>query len=605
MNRDYYRNKISQILNDGSNYRCLPNNIDKTILTQIKKLCYKYKYTLTQKEIDFITKFQSKTSNFYGLPKIHKSIEIQNKIITQNSEYIQILNPSDLKFRPIVAGPSCPTHRISNLMDILLQPFLKKITSYVKDNIHFLNMLPNNTIPNSILATFDVTNLYSNIPYELGKEAINFWLDKHPEILNSRFNKDFIMDALDLILNKNTFQFDNRYYIQVIGTAMGTKAAPSYATLTLAFLEEKLYNTMENKYGQATLQEFKQSWKRYLDDCFVIWNKSWGNIEKFHSILQNLHQNIKFTMEQHPHQIPFLDIIIIKNELGSISTDIYRKPTDTQLYLHFTSSHPKECLKSIPYTLARRICTIVSDSDVRKIRLNELHTTLHQRRYPNELINQGIKLALEIPIAKLRNPQRKNKDTPIAFVSTYNRCNPDVFPIIKHNLDLLKDDTKIKEMLGSTKIIKSHRQPKNLKQILTSAYFGEQHNEGVKKCGKIRCEICHILIEGKIYNFKNYNTPFEVKRSLNCDSQNVIYAMKCVKCLSDYIGSTKSLRNRTNLHRSNINIAANRNLPVSKHLHTCGESFLVMPIYQCNDYGLLQLQEEKFIREYHPELNHI
>ena len=59
------------------------------------------------------------------------------------------------------------------------------------------------------------------------------------------------MDALDVILNKNTFQFDNRHYIQVIGAVMGTKAAPSYSTLTLAFSEEKLYNTMENKYGQS------------------------------------------------------------------------------------------------------------------------------------------------------------------------------------------------------------------------------------------------------------------------------------------------------------------------------------------------------------------
>ena len=40
--------------------------------------------------------------------------------------------------RPIVAGPNCPTRRLSNLVDILLKPFLIHIKSYIKDNLDFL-----------------------------------------------------------------------------------------------------------------------------------------------------------------------------------------------------------------------------------------------------------------------------------------------------------------------------------------------------------------------------------------------------------------------------------------------------------------------------------
>ena len=46
---------------------------------------------------------------------------------TQKFQYIEIPNPSDLKFRPIVAGPSGPTNRFSKLINILLKPFLYKI----------------------------------------------------------------------------------------------------------------------------------------------------------------------------------------------------------------------------------------------------------------------------------------------------------------------------------------------------------------------------------------------------------------------------------------------------------------------------------------------
>ena len=54
------------------------------------------------------------------------------------------------------------------------------------------------------------------------------------------FNKRFIIKGTKIILNNNSFQFNNVNYIQTRGTAMGTKMAPTYVTLTLAYLEENL-----------------------------------------------------------------------------------------------------------------------------------------------------------------------------------------------------------------------------------------------------------------------------------------------------------------------------------------------------------------------------
>ena len=87
------------------------------------------------------------------------------------------------------------------------------------------------------MVTFDITNLYSNILHELGKQAISFWIEKYPETLNPTFN----FDGIKLTLNNNSFQFNNKIYIQPLGTAMGTKTSPTYTTLTIAYLEEKLY----------------------------------------------------------------------------------------------------------------------------------------------------------------------------------------------------------------------------------------------------------------------------------------------------------------------------------------------------------------------------
>ena len=72
--------------------------------------------------------------------------------------------------------------------------------------------------------------------------------------------------------------------------------APTYATLTLTFLENKLYNETELKFDSTVQAVFVKSCKRYLDDCFIIWNIAWGDINILFNILQRLHKHIKFTI---------------------------------------------------------------------------------------------------------------------------------------------------------------------------------------------------------------------------------------------------------------------------------------------------------------------
>ena len=48
---------------------------------------------------------------------------------------------------------------------------------------------------------------------------------------------------------------------------MGTKIEPTYATLTLAYLEENLHEIISKKYRNNIKREFTKLRKRYLDDC--------------------------------------------------------------------------------------------------------------------------------------------------------------------------------------------------------------------------------------------------------------------------------------------------------------------------------------------------
>ena len=122
------------------------------------------------------------------------------------------------------------------------------------------------------------------------------------------------------------------------------------------------------------------------------WNVHGKTLTNYTTYYKTYTPRKKITMEDSSKELPFLDILI-KNVNGQIITEISHKLTDTHQYLHFKSHHPKNCIKSIPYTLAYRIHTIITDKKLKKILPQKLHTTLYLRGYPTTLINKRFDLA--------------------------------------------------------------------------------------------------------------------------------------------------------------------------------------------------------------------
>ena len=438
MDREYYKSLCLVVLENSTYYEKQESYDSKEVLQKLEKIITDYGDKLTIKEKSYLLKFKAKTSNFYGLPKIHKSQIINDKCKNSESTYICIECPDDLKIRPIVAGPTCETHRISYLLDLLLKPFITKVQSYIRDTVDFLNSLPEEINSESILVSFDVTNLYSNIPHDLGLAAIEYWMDRFPHLLHERFPKEFVISSLKLILENNFMHFDETIYRQRLGTAMGTKVAPTYATLVLGYLEEKLFSTVGETFGQDFEIFLKQSWKRFLDDCFIIWDRGEDQLTAFFNILNTLSPTLKFTMESNRNMLSFLDVMVIKRD-NRIVTDVFYKLTDTKQYLMFNSCHPKHTKNNIPYNLARRLCTIISDAEILNSRLAELQNALLQRRYPVQLIENGFNKAKSQERKDLLQVKPKPRHSVIPYVSTHNPKNPEVFQVINNNLPILKD----------------------------------------------------------------------------------------------------------------------------------------------------------------------
>ena len=74
-------------------------------------------------------------------------------------------------------------------------------------------------------------------------------------------------------------------------------------------------------------------WERFVDGVYSILKRM--HLENFFHHINNLHQNIKFTTEEESNgELAFLDTL-----LKRISVLVYRKPTHTDQYLHYSSHH--------------------------------------------------------------------------------------------------------------------------------------------------------------------------------------------------------------------------------------------------------------------------
>ena len=171
----------------------------------------------------------------------------------QNSMYVETFRPVDLKLRPIVAGPESLTQRLSHFIDLILKHLCPSIPSYIKDDMEYLNHIPATVPEETILTSFDVTSLYTNIPHDFGLTAVKYWIEEKRNQINSRFDTDFVLEAIKIVLEENTFFFDGNRYRQIKGTAMGTKVAPTYANLVMGYMEQQMYQQVAVEFDQNTL----------------------------------------------------------------------------------------------------------------------------------------------------------------------------------------------------------------------------------------------------------------------------------------------------------------------------------------------------------------
>ncbi|CAJ0940769.1 unnamed protein product [Ranitomeya imitator] len=168
-------------------------------------------------------------------------------------------------------------------------PLIQKAPSFFLDTGAFLNNIRQLcTKPTeAFLVSFDVKDLYTSIPHSHGIESVNQLL------LSSGMDTDQInlcVELLSLVLTTNFFMFQEKYYLNICGTAMGSNAAPPYANCYLADYERTVIYTSHLYQNNVFL------WKRYIDGIFCRWGGTVESLNSFFELLNPFWPGLSFTM---------------------------------------------------------------------------------------------------------------------------------------------------------------------------------------------------------------------------------------------------------------------------------------------------------------------
>ena len=475
---------------------------------------------ISEKEFSAMNPTDKGPGKFYEIYKIHKAHDPPN------------LPPG----RPIVSGCGSITENISLFVDVHAKDLVPKLPAFLQDtpdllrHIETLNQtdIPEGSFPVSI----DVTGLYSNIPHEEGLECLNEALDTRQD---ETVPTNFLVTLMRLVLMLNIFTFNGKYYIQKIGTAMGTRAAVVFANLFMGKID-KLIKSVAN--GLIFF------YKRYIDDILIIWTGTEDSFLEFMAAINALHPTIKFTYtyDIKNKSTTFLDTtVFIKG--NKIYTDLYRKETDRVQYLLPSSCHPSHIFNNIPFSLALRLVRICSERHTLLKRCEELKVMLLTRKYPKNIINAAIEKALKLDRNEiLKKVIRKPNDRPI-FVTTYHPALPGISSILlKHWKTLTRSTVGLRTFPKPPMV--AYRQPANLKKTLVRTNLPPDKRAqrlllGSHKCRKSPCKMCSYVSQEKEFKSSVTGISYKSTNFYNCQTTGVIYLLNCAKCRKQYVGETE------------------------------------------------------------------
>ena len=236
---------------------------------------------------------------FHGLPKVHKQ---------------------GMPLRPIVSSTGAVTYQSAKELSKILKPLVGKSPHHVHKNEDFLQHLKGIQLgPDEVMISYDVKALFTSVPIQPALTIIEKMLEEDPGFQErTSMTVKNIFCLLEFCLRSTYFTFQNQYYEQVEGAAMGSPISPIVANLFMENFETKAISISPHP---------PLMWKGFVDDICVIIKEA--QKQEFLEHINSIDPHIQFTSEDSKPDgsMPFQDMLITPTEDGRLNTTVYRKST--------------------------------------------------------------------------------------------------------------------------------------------------------------------------------------------------------------------------------------------------------------------------------------
>ena len=346
---------------------------------------------------------------------------------------------------------------------------------------------------------------------------------------------------------KTTLQFNQNYYHQLDGLAMGSPLAPAMADICMNWLTNEVLAKIKNP----------PVIMRYVDDLFLAFDNP-NDVEYVYQIFNSIHPNLKFTKEEeNERKLPFLDVLITKTSNG-IETTVYKKPTFSGLYTKWDSYTPTKYKRNLINNLLHRAHQICSSFTLLRKEFNQISLVLEKNGYPKNFLNKHINRFME---------KHYGKDIP------------------KENIF---KDPRVKKFFMRLPFIREIS-PQIEKEI--NSFFA-----------KLDFETKFLLINDT-YSLKNVFKHKEQQQILH--QYGVVYEISC-NCGSSYIGQTsRNLITRINNHdpssKTPQDTDVTRHLTDNPNHAVCFNNPIILA--RSDHWRKLLIKETLMIQQRNPDLN--
>ena len=473
-NVEDYRRKVQLLLENDSKFKKLDSNPTSKWVKKLQKLVREYKDILGPDLYRKICPTGARAGVMYGLPKIHKN---------------------NVPIRPIISAVDTYNYQLARYLERSLKPIIKNQEQIIEDTFDFVNKVE------KYIVSFDVESLFTNVPTD---ETIELILKKAYPRNTKWFNllsKDDMRSFLEICTKESHFQFNNAFYDQDDGVAMGSPLGPLFANIFMCEFERKHMVELK-KLGV-------KRWLRYVDDIFATFaNKE--DAEKVLEFINKQHPNLKFTVEdEKDQQLAFLDVMVKRNS-HEYYTTLYRKPTFTGVYLNWTSLTARKYKIGLIKCLLDRISKTCTKPEDKTKEIDTLKTILAKNDYPSEVIEGEIAKYLK-PITAESQPAIQTKTNEQQGVKPRDKRYI-VLPFVHRKADEFA--VRLKNLVSS-----------HFPQVDFNVAF------------KAPCTI------GELFPFKDQIKKIE-------EMSKVVYKLTCETCKAEYIGETcRILQDRVEEHK--------------------------------------------------------